>query len=142
MKRRAFLTVAGLLLPLPAYAHSFRLGDIAIGHAWALPARQTDGQAFFPLVNNGKTRDELLAARSGICIQIELRQNNRYDDPPLKSIILDPGLPVPMRPTARHLRLVGLTKPLAIDDRFTMILDFLNAGEIEIEAIVESQPGG
>jgi hypothetical protein len=35
-----------------------------------------------------------------------------------------------------------LTKPLAIGDRFTMILDFLNAGEIEIEAIVESQPGG
>jgi copper(I)-binding protein len=142
MKRRAFLTAAGLLLPLRAYAHSFHVGDIAIGHAWALPSHETDGQAFFPLVNNGKTRDELVGARSDICGLIELRQNNRYDDPPLKSIALEPGVPVPMRPTARHLRLVGLTRPLAIGGRFTMILDFLNAGEIEIEAAVESQPGG
>jgi periplasmic copper chaperone A len=141
MKRRTFLA-AGLMIPLPAYAHSYRLGGIAIGHAWPPPSQQTDGQVFFPLANNGKTRDELVAARSGICGLIELRQNNRYDDPPLKSIALEPGVPVPMRPTARHLRLVGLSQPLAIGGRFPMIVDFLNAGEIEIEAAVESQPGG
>jgi copper(I)-binding protein len=106
MKRRAFLTAVGLIIPLPALAHSFRLGDVSIGHAWALPSRQIDGQVFFPLVNNGKTRDELIAARSDICGLIELRQNNRYNDPPLKSIALEPGVPVPMRPTGRHLRLV------------------------------------
>ncbi len=139
MKRRTFLM--GLLVPAAAQAHSFRQGDIAIGHAWALPSQQNEGQAFFPLANQGSAHDELVAARSDICSTIELRQNNRYDDPPLTSIALEPKKPVPMRPTARHLRLIGLKQPLRKDDRFHVILDFLNAGEVEIEVTVEEKPG-
>ena len=93
------------------------------------------------MVNNGKTADELVAARSSICTQIELRRNNRYDDPPLSSFVLEPGKPLAMRPTARHLRLMGLKGPLVLDQRFTVILDFLNAGETEIEFHVEKAPG-
>jgi copper(I)-binding protein len=70
-----------------------------------------------------------------------LRLNNRYDDPPLTAIALDPKKPVPMRPTARHLRLIGLKQPLNKGDRFNLILDFLNAGETTIEVIVEEKPG-
>ena len=139
MKRRAFLLT--LLIPAIAQAHSSKHGDIAIGHSWALPSQQNDGQVFFPLLNQGSQHDELVAARSDICGVIELRQNNRYDDPPLTSIVLEPNKPVPMRPTARHLRLVGLKKPLTAGDRFTIILDFLNSGEAEIEIIVEERPG-
>lgn len=72
---------------------------------------------------------------------IELRQNNRYDDPPLKSIALLPGKPVAMRKGARHLRLIGLVKPLKAGDRFEMVLDFLNAGETAVEVIVEDGSG-
>ena len=140
MNRRT-LTLALLCLPATARAHSSKLGDISIGHAWALPSQQTDGQVFFPLLNNGKTADGLVAARSEICTLIELRKNNRYDDPPLGAMPLDPGKPLPMRPTARHLRLIGLSRPLAEGGRFHVILDFLNAGETEIEVIVEKTPG-
>ena len=139
MKRRTFLLA--MLASTQARAHSFRIGNIAIGHAWALPSQQTDGQVFFPLANQGKDHDELVAARSDICSLIELRQNNRYDDPPLTSIAADPKMPVPMRPTAKHLRLVGLRQPLKKGDKFHMILDFLNAGEVEIEVLVEEKPG-
>lgn len=140
---RRMLTLGLVTVPFSrAFAHSYKTGDIAIGHAWALPAVvSTDGQAFFPLVNNGKATDELVAARSSICSSIELRRNNRYDDPPLTSFMLEPGKPLPMRPTARHLRLMGLTQPLVLDQRFTVILDFLNAGEVEIECHVENTPG-
>jgi copper(I)-binding protein len=138
MKRRSFLIA--FLLPATAQAHSFKVGDIAIGHAWALPSQQMDGQVFFPLANQGKAHDELVAARSNICSLIELRQNNRYDDLALASIALEPLKPVPMRPTARHLRLVGLKQSLKAGDTFSMILDFLNAGEIEIEVMVEEKP--
>ena len=139
MKRRIFL--AGLLLPTIAQAHSFRHGNIAIGHLWALPSQQNDAQVFFPLANRGTEHDELVAARSEICTTTELRQNNRYDDAPLTSIALDPKKPVPMRPTARHLRLVGLKRPLLIGDHFKIILDFLNSGEVEIDVIVEPAAG-
>lgn len=140
MHRRIFL-LSLIALPATARAHSFKHGDIAIGHAWALPSQQTDGQLFFPLVNNGATPDALIAARSSICTLIELRRNNRYDDPPLASIELAPAKPVALRPAARHLRLIGLAQPLLINARFTVILDFLNAGEAEIEVIVEPTPG-
>lgn len=130
----------GFLWPVGARAHSYKAGGIAIGHAWALPSQQNDGQVFFPLVNNGKAADDLVAARSDICATIEFRQNNRYDDPPLKSVTLDPNKPIPMRPTARHLRLIGLRQPLVKGDKFRMILDFLNAGETEIEVHVAEGP--
>ncbi len=139
MLRRTFLLA--ILAPTFAQAHSFRHGDIAIGHAWALPSQQNDGQVFFPLANQGTGHDELVAARSEICSSIELRQNNRYDDPPLTAIALDPKKPVPMRPTARHLRLLGLKHPLKKGERFNLILDFLNAGETTIEVFVEEKPG-
>jgi copper(I)-binding protein len=83
----------------------------------------------------------LVAARSDVCTFIQFRENNRYDDPPLKSIKLEPGKPVPMRPTATHLRLVGMRQPLKLGDRFKIILDFLNSGEFEIEVFVEEKPG-
>ena len=142
-RRRLILGLAGArTLPLRARAHSYTHGDIAIGHAWALPSEASgEGQAFVPMVNNGKTADELVAARSSVWTQIELRRNNRYDDPPLSSFVLEPGRPLPMRPTARHLRLMGLKGPLLLDQRFAVILDFLNAGEIEVEFHVETTPG-
>ena len=142
-RRRLILSLAGLAAcPTLARAHSYRLGDIAIGHAWALPARVSrEGQAFVPLVNDGTATEELVGARSSVCGTIELRRNNRYDDPPLTSFILEPGQPLPMRPTARHLRLMGLSAPLLLDQRFTIILDFLNAGETEVEFHVEAAPG-
>jgi hypothetical protein len=139
MDRRLFLAL--FFWPGIAEAHSYKHDSIAIGHAWALPSSYTDGQLFFPLVNNGKEGDALVAARSPICSLIELRANARYDDPPLKEIELLPGKPVPMRPSARHLRLIGLNHPLKLGDRFSVILDFLNGGEVEIEAIVEEAPG-
>jgi hypothetical protein len=142
-RRRLILNLAGLIaLPALARAHSYMHGSIAIGHAWALPSQTSgEGQAFVPMVNNGSGPDELVAARSSVCTQIELRRNNRYDDPPLRSFVLEPGRPLPMRPTARHLRLMGLRGPLLLGQRFTAILDFLNAGEIEIEFYVETKPG-
>jgi periplasmic copper chaperone A len=139
MNRRHFLTL--MLWPAAASAHSYKLGSIAIGHAWALPSQQTDAQVFMPILNLGKTADELVAARSDAASLIELRKNNRYDDPPLKSFMLQPNKPFPMRPTATHLRLIGLTKPLKVGDQIQLVLDFLNAGEIEIEVQVNEHAG-
>lgn len=141
-RRRFILGLAGLTaFTGPARSHSYAHGGIAIGHAWALPAAGSEAQAFFPMVNTGTGADELIAARSSVCTQIELRRNNRYDDPPLSSFVLEPGKPLALRPTARHLRLMGLKGPLHPGQRFTVILDFQKAGEAEIEFHVETAPG-
>lgn len=139
MKRRLFLGLA--LWPTSALAHSLKHGNIAIGHAWALPSAISDGQAFMPLFNDGKDDDALVAARTDAAAFVELRRNARYDDPAETQFELNPGKPLAMRPSARHLRLVGLTKPLEIGDRFSLVLDFLKAGEVELECHVERAPG-
>ena len=141
MLRRTFMFLP--LVATTAHAHSARHGDIKIGHAWGLPALAgQDGQCFMPLLNAGKTDDALVAARSDMCLFVQLRRNARYDDPPETQIILGPNKPVAMRPQATHLRLVGLRKELKLGgDRFPLILDFLNAGEIELEVYVETTPG-
>ncbi len=140
MKRRAILLLP--FMTTTAQAHSLKLGDIKIGHAWALTAEvAVDGQVFMPLFNAGKIPDSLIAARSSMAGTVELRTNNRYDDPPAKEFVLEPAKPLAMRPTAHHLRLVGLRTPLKLDERFSIVLDFLNAGEIEVEVYVETKPG-
>lgn len=140
-RRAALVLLAMTASASRALAHSFKIGEIAIGHAWGLPSETRETQVFVPMSNRGKDKDELVAARSPICSMIELRQNNRYDDPALISIALEPAKPVAMRKDARHLRLIGLVKPLKAGDRFDMILDFLNAGEITVEVIVEDGSG-
>ena len=62
MLRRTFLLA--FIAPTLARAHSFRHGNIAIGHAWALPRQLADGQVFFPMAIKGKERDELVAELS------------------------------------------------------------------------------
>lgn len=142
MHRRLFLAMAAAAVTATtAWAHSFKLGQIAIGHVWGLPSQTTETQVFVPFSNRGQAADELVAARSPICTMIELRRNNRYDDAPLKSIELLPGKPVAMRKGARHLRLIGLNKTLKAGDRFELTLDFLNAGETVVEVIVEDGAG-
>lgn len=143
MPGRRALLLATLALPFAAKAaaHSYKAGDIAIGHVWGLPSESNETQVFVPFSNRGQKADALVAARSNICSIIELRQNNRYDDPELKSIELPPEKPVAMRRGARHLRLIGLTRSMKIGDRFEMILDFLNAGETAVEVIVEDGSG-
>ncbi len=140
MKRRA-LILSPALWPIAAHAHSTRAGAIAIGHAWALPSTLSEGQVFMPLLNKGDRPDALVAARSDICSFIELRRNARYDDPPEKQFDLAPGKPMPMRPAAAHLRLIGLVQPLAAGSRFSLVLDFLNAGESAMDVHVETAPG-
>jgi copper(I)-binding protein len=142
LSRRALLILgAATSFAADSRAHSYQAGKIAIGHVWALPSETDEAQAFMPLSNRGQQTDALVAARSPICSAIELRQNNRYDQPDLESIELLPGKPVAMRKGARHLRLIGLTRSLKVGDRFELTLDFLNAGEAVVEVIVEVGSG-
>lgn len=133
-----------LLLPLmavTAHAHSAKVGDMLIGHAWALPGDAgQDGQCFIPLLNSGKTEESLIAARSDVCLAIQLRHNARYDDPPELQFDLAPNKPIAMRPQAVHFRLLGLRKDLKLGESFALVLDFLNAGEAELEVRIANSP--
>jgi periplasmic copper chaperone A len=135
MKRRIFLAL--MLLPTLALAHSSKLGNIAIGHSWALPSTTAEAQVMMPLLNNGEASDSLIAASSPIATSIELRNVDQVET----EFVLDPHKPFPMRAAARHLQLLGLNQALVQGAMFPLTLKFKTAGEIEIQIHIADKPG-
>jgi copper(I)-binding protein len=124
-------------LPDFALAHSYKVGDIAVGHPWALPGPAPTGMAFVTLANRGRTADKLIGASSPIARGAALRD---ADGLPSKGLLIEAGRPLAMRPGARHIALTGLERDLVAGARFALKLRFENAGELDVEALVEAQP--
>jgi periplasmic copper chaperone A len=139
MKRRTFLLLA--LLPNVAHAHSYKLGDIAIGHAWGLPSKDGETQIFMPLFNSGTASDTLVSASYEGATSAELRASTDYNAPAQTGFELQPKKPFPMRPTANHIRLIGLAKPLVSGDRISITLKFKTSGETKIEVHIQEKAG-
>ena len=139
MKRRSFLTL--ILMPTVAHAHSYKQGNILIGHAWGLPSNNDATQIFMPLFNGGDTVDTLISVSCDLSKSAELRLNNGYATPAEVGFVLEPKKPFPMRPTARHIRLLGLSKPLLAGDNISISLKFEKSGETKIEVHIQDKAG-
>jgi periplasmic copper chaperone A len=141
MKRRLFLAFA--LWPTLARAHSFKLGAISIGHAWAIQtppnakSNELETSVMFPLLNAGSKPDALTTATCAIAKKVELRNSSASVD----QFILEPNKPFPMRVVGNHIQLIGLTKTLLADEIVEVTLNFKNAGSIKISAYVNEKPG-
>jgi len=132
------IAIVVLLATLPALAHSFRLGEIEIGHPSAPPSTATEAAVYLALSNRGDTADQLIAASSPRSKAIELRGS---DEAAVTAIALEPKRPFALRPGKPHLALLGLSKPLALGEEFPLILRFAGAGTIEVTVTVEAAPG-
>jgi copper(I)-binding protein len=125
----------------PALAHSYKQGDIAIGHAWAPPTESDVAAAYLPLLNRGEAPDSLVGASTPIArkVRIRVEKDGKVHWP--ETVPLAPGMPITLAAWRQHLWLVGLTHPLKEGERFGMSLEFEKAGRVEIEVFVESSPG-
>jgi copper(I)-binding protein len=125
-------------------AHSYRVGDIAVGHPYAratAPGQPTGG-AYLRLENHGAQADRLVSASAEVAKSVELhrmqmqgdvmrmRQIDAIEIPANKSVALESG--------GWHIMLVGLKAPLKEGDRFPMTLKFEKAGEVKVDVVVES----
>lgn len=138
--RRSLVLAASVALLTPCRivaAHGYKIGDIAVGHPWALPTSSDAGTAFVALANRGRTADKLIGATCPIARGAALRD---ADGLPSKGLVVEAGRPLAMRPGARHIALSGLSRPLVVGDRFELALRFENSGEIRVEVLVEHQP--
>ena len=135
MKRRTL--IGALFLPAMAWAHSYKFGDLAIGHAWIMANPNLEASAMVPIVNDGPETDSLISAKSEIAQSIELRDNTGV----VPEFVLEPNKPFPMREAAKHLQLLGLKKPLVKGDRVMVVLTFKRAGETKIEFHVNDKAG-
>ena len=140
------LVVAGgltALTPAPTRAHSYRMGDIMIGHVWAAPTpKNADGVAVYgPLLNSGKTQVQLEGASSPIAAKVQFRIDKDGKTRWVEKIALAPGRPLALASWRVHIWLSGLKHPLHGGDSFPLTLDFGPAGKLTVTVEVERSPG-
>jgi copper(I)-binding protein len=152
MHRRTFLHALALcsaagaaaLLPAgPVIAHSYTLGDIAIGHVWAPPSEpgQTGAPVYGPLFNQGHEAARLVGATSPAAeaVRFRVEKDGVVEWP--DEIVLQPGKPLSLAPWRVHLWLEGLEQPLEQGAHVPVTLDFGSAGKKTVEVLVEPNGG-
>ena len=147
MKFTSVLT--GLVLSafcLVARAHTFKLGEITIGHPYAraTAAGQASGGGYLKLENKGAD-DKLLSASADVAASVELHSMSMEGDVmrmrQVDGVALPKGKTVELKPGALHIMLVGLKAPLKDGDKFPMQLRFEKAGEVTVTVNVEAGGG-
>lgn len=125
-----------------AAAHSYKLGDIAIGHVWAPP---TDGAGeaavYGPILNRGDATVRLVGATTPIAETVRFRVARDGDTQWLDAIAFTPGKPLALAPWRVHIWLTGLRRPLKAGESFDLTLDFGPAGTVTVTVEVAPASG-
>ena len=130
------------LAALSAVAHSFKLGEIDIGHPYARPTRegQMVGAGYLKLANKGPV-DRLVSATSPAAGSVEIHSMTMEGDVmkmrQVDAIELATGQTVELKPGGYHLMLMGLKAPLKVGEKFPLTLKFEKSGEVVVTVNVE-----
>jgi hypothetical protein len=140
--QKAIIGVTLALAALSAVAHSFKLGEIDIGHPYARPTRegQMVGAGYLKLANKGPV-DRLVSATSPAAGSVEIHSMSMEGDVmkmrQIDAIELATGQTVELKPGGYHLMLMGLKAPLKVGEKFPLTLKFEKSGEVVVTVNVE-----
>ena len=138
------LLLACVFVASNALAHSYKQGDIEIGHIWthATAPGMTTAAIYVPLLNIGKQSDILLGASSDLAEKIEIYQstndNGIMKNAEADSITLEPNKPVSFRPGGLHFMVFGLKRQLKEGEMFPITIQFKNAGTAKVDVMVQA----
>lgn len=146
--RAAALSLAATLAILPAglaFAHSYTIGEIEIGHPWtrATPPSASVGGGYLTLTNEGDETDRIIGGSSPAAERVEIHfmemeegvmKMRKIDD----GVEIAPGETVEFAPGGYHLMLIGLKEPIAEGDRVPVTLEFENGGTVDVELAAEA----
>jgi periplasmic copper chaperone A len=146
----SLIALGTLAFSFQTAAHSYKIGDISIGHphANATPNGANNGAVYLATMkNNGKQADSLLSASSPASKTVELHtmlmdgEVMRMRE--VKEIELAAGAEIKMeRGKGYHIMLMGLKAPLKEGEKVPVKLKFKVAGEIDVVATVEKAKDG
>ena len=140
--QKAIIGMTLALAALSAVAHSFKLGEIDIGHPYARPTRegQMVGAGYLKLANKGPV-DRLVSATSPAAGSVEIHSMSMEGDVmkmrQVDAIEIATGQTVELKPGGYHLMLMGLKAPLKVGDKFPLTLKFEKSGEVVVTVNVE-----
>lgn len=144
LSRRAFIgsAVAGSALigcDPRAWAHSYELKGLMIGHLWSPPEQGRDLKVFGPILNRNKAPDWLVAVHAPAeSAGFASAAGGKLTA--LDRIELPPGQPVSLAPWASYIRLTGLRDAAKAGAWVRLTLVFQVAGTIEVKSLVEAKP--
>ena len=141
--RRTLLIAAAAIAAVPAAAHDYTAGDVAIAHPWTRAAGANgNGAAFMQLRNTGAQPDRLISASTPAARTVELHTMTRDGDVmrmrPVQDIPVPAGDTVALQPGGFHIMMIGLTAPMNQGGRVPLTLRFERAGEVQVELAVEA----
>lgn len=136
--RRTILALPAMVAASSAVAHSYRAGDLMIGHAWCLPSEGAATKAFMPLAVAGGRGDILLRASTSAAEAVLFHPV--AGQPAVGRWEIPPRRPIGMRADGPHLLLAGLRRRLVAGDRVPLTLVFERNGAKEVEVWVETAP--
>jgi periplasmic copper chaperone A len=96
------------------------------------------GAVYMTIENPTATEDRLLSVNASIAEKSMLHTNSLAEDGMMQMLEMSDGLPIPaegrtaLARGADHVMLMGLTRPLADGDRFTLDLTFETAGKVVV----------
>ncbi|MCR5885148.1 copper chaperone PCu(A)C [Rhizobacter sp. J219] len=144
--RRLLAALSLSAFVLAAHAHSFKLGELTIGHPYAratVPG-QPAGGAYLSVSNAGTTGDKLVSASADVSKSVELHEMKMDGDVmrmrEVTAVEVPAGKAVELKPGGLHIMLMGLKAPLKQGDKFPLKLKFEKAGEVTVTVNVEG-PG-
>jgi copper(I)-binding protein len=147
MKTRFFAGAALALLigSGAAFAHSYTVGPLKIGHPWsrATPAGAKVGGGYLSIENTGGTADRLVSVSAPFAGRTEIHEmattNGVMTMRPMEAGVEVPaGGKVEFKPGGFHIMFMELKQPLKQDERLKGTLTFEKAGTVEVEFKVES----
>ncbi|PTW58744.1 copper(I)-binding protein [Breoghania corrubedonensis] len=142
LSRVAAVVVAAVVMSAGiAWAHSYKLGPLRIGHLWAPPAAAGEGVAVYgAILDMGADPVVLDGARTEIGKDVRIRRVKDGNATFTDSFTFPPARPMAFAKWREHLFVEGNFRPLNAGDHFTMTLDFAALGEIEVDVLVEAAP--
>ena len=118
--------------------------DIMIKDAIAVTStpKSKSGAIFMIIHNNSQNIDRLLSAQTGVSKMAQMH-SSEMDGDVMKMVHVKEGFEVPshgrltLKPGGKHIMLMGLSGTLEKDSYFSLILEFENTGQIEVEVKYE-----
>ncbi len=141
--RRLLAALSLTALALGAHAHSFKVGELSIGHPYAratAPGQPTGG-AYLNISNAGAAGDKLVSASADVSKSVELHEMKMEGTVmrmrEVTAVDVPAGKAVELKPGGLHIMLMGLKAPLKEGEKFPLKLKFEKAGEVTVTVNVE-----
>jgi periplasmic copper chaperone A len=132
-----------------AFAHEYRVRDLAIDHPWtrSTPPTAKTAAGYMTLTNNDSVDDRLIAVRTPAAKTAELHRSEQKDGV-MQMRRQENGIPIPagssveLAPGGYHIMMTDLSAPFVRGKDVPLTLVFEKAGEVAVELRVEAPTGG